>query len=119
MRRFAYDFTATVSVDGVVRDHRTIWAHQQDDPCPGGHRYEVVLAGRGAIEHLEGLPLDAKERLNGRRAHQFLQLICWALEVPEEGISWEFVLNTIDSVHTENDTVRISGECSPFVRNPQ
>ena len=48
-----------------------------------------------------------------------LQLVYMALEAPEEGIPWEFVLNTVDNVRTENDTVWIGGECSPFVRTRQ
>lgn len=117
MRRFNYDFTASVSIDGTARDQRTIWAHQQQDPYPGGHRYEVIFRGASVHEYLHGLPLDVTTRLDAATAHNLLERIRWALEAPEEAIAWEFVLNTIDAVQTTSDTVSISGECSPFVRS--
>ena len=116
MRRFPLDFTTSVSVDGVVRDQRTVWAHQQSDPYPGGHRYEAVICGPAALEHFRGLPHDLTGRLDSRAAHKFLQQLYWTFEAPEEGVAWEFVLNTIDHVEATIDTLRISGECSPFVR---
>ena len=70
-------------------------------------------------EYLRGLPLDAKERLEHVTANHLLQLVYMAFEATEEGIPWEFVLNTVDNVRTENDTVWIGGECSPFVRTRQ
>jgi hypothetical protein len=117
MRRFNYDFSVSISVDGAIRDQRTIWAHQQDDPYPGGHRYEVVLQGGSTLDHLRGLPLDVTTRLPSDEAHTFLQRIYLTFDSPEEGIPWEFVLNTVDTVRTKDGAVLISGECSPFLRS--
>ena len=116
MRRFPLDFTTSVSVDGIVRDQRTLWAHQQSDPYPGGHRYEAVLHGAAALKHFHGLPHDLTVRLDSRAAHKFLQDLYWTFEAPETGVLWEFVLNTIDRVQATTDTLHISGECSPFIR---
>ncbi len=115
MKRFPIDFTVSVSVDGVVHDQRTLWFHQQTEPYPGGHRYEAVLSGAAALEFFRGLPQDPAARLDRDRANRFLQQLYWTFEAPEDGIPWEFVLNTIDAVRATAGTLSIGGECSPFV----
>lgn len=115
MKRFPIDFAVSVSVDGVVRDQRTLWFHQQTDPYPGGHRYEAVLSGTAALEFFGGLPQALAGRLDPDRAHHFLQQLYWTFEAPEKDIPCEFVLNTIDAVRATADTLWIGGECSPFV----
>jgi hypothetical protein len=43
--------------------------------------------------------------------------IYWSLGRRTAERPCEFVLNTIDTVETTDDTVLIAGECSPFVRH--
>src|SRR5713101_1904137 len=111
--RFQPEFVVAVTVDGVARDPVTVWVHQQADPYPGGHRYEVVLRDPRAREHLSGLPLSARSRLDNRTANNFLQRIYWMFPVMTDAARWEYVLNTIDTVESSGDTIRVAGECSP------
>lgn len=115
MKRFPIDFTVSASVDCVARDPRTLWFHQQTEPYPGGHRYEVVLSGAAALEVFRELPQDLAGPLDRDRTNRFLQQLYWTFEAPEDGISWEFVLNTIDTVRATAGTLSIGGDCSPFV----
>jgi hypothetical protein len=116
MRRVGFDFAVDVSVDGIRRDQRMIWVHPQDEPFPGGHRYEVRLHGAPALEYLRGQPCPVCSRLDKDDAGSFLNLIYWALEAPEPDVIFQFVLNTIDTVEVSGDTICITGECSPFIR---
>jgi hypothetical protein len=116
MRRVGFDFAVDVSVDGIRRDQRMIWVHPQDEPFPGGHRYEVRLHGAPALEYLRGQPCPVRTRLDKGDANSFLNLIYWALEAPEPEVAFEFVLNTIDAVEVSGETICITGECSPFIR---
>jgi len=116
--RFQPEFDVTVSVDGIERDPVTIWAHQQSDPYPGGHRFEVILRDARTSEFFAGLPFSVKSRLDNRTAHDFLQRIYWAFPTMTDIGHWDFVLNTIDTVERDDGTVRVKGECSPFVSRP-
>ena len=115
MRRANFDFTVTINVDGIVQDQRTIWVHEQRDPLPGGHHFEAVLQGASLSHYLRGLPPDVTSRCDARTANDFLHRLYAALEVPEGVPRFTFVLNTVDSVHTDGSVVRITGECSPYV----
>jgi hypothetical protein len=116
MRRVGFDFAVDVNVDRIRRDQRTIWAHAQDDPCPGGHRYEVRFHGAAALEYLRGHPCPVRTRLGQGEAGSFLNLIYLALEAPEPDNPFEVVLNTVDAVEISGETICITGECSPFIR---
>ena len=87
------------------------------DPYPGGHRYEVVYHSIAARELFRDFPSSVNSRLDGSTTNTFLHYIYWSLGRRTAEQPWEFVLNTIDTVETTDDTVRIAGECSPFVRH--
>ena len=114
---FKHPFTLAITVDGVPRDPGVFWQHYQDDPYPGGHRYEVVYHSAHARELFRDLPASASSRLDRSTTSTFLHYIYWSLGRQTAEQPWEFVLNTIDTVETTDDTVRIAGECSPFVRH--
>ena len=118
MRRFNFNFVVTISVDGVVRDQCTLWCHQQQEPDPGGHRYEATLQGMGVFAYLRSLPTQVAARLDAGVANDFLNRICSTFEVAGSAPPpWEFILNTVDRVQAAGDTVQIAGECSTFVRS--
>jgi len=103
-------------VDGVLRDPVTLWFHEQSAPFPGGHRYEVLLCDPRTREFFSGLSLDVRSRLDSRTTEAFLQRLYWTFPAATEGGAWEFVLNTIDTVEEFDETIRVTGECSRFVR---
>ncbi|MBI3469559.1 MAG: hypothetical protein HY000_41690 [Planctomycetes bacterium] len=94
----------------------TIWAHQQSDPYPGGHRFEVVLRDGRTREFFSGLPVTAQSRLDSRTAHDFLQRVYWTFPAMTNTAHWDWVLNTVDTVESIGEIIRLTGECSPFVR---
>jgi hypothetical protein len=114
---FKHPFTVTISVDGEPRDPLAFWHHFQDDPYPGGHRYEVVYHSTAARELFRDFPSGVSSRLDGSTTNTFLHYIYWSLGRRTAQQPCEFVLNTIDTVETSDDTVRIAGECSPFVHH--
>src|SRR5208283_5314986 len=114
---FKHPFTVTISVDGEPRDPTVFWHHFQDDPYPGGHRYEVVYHSNAARELFGDFPSSVSSRLDRSTTNTFLHYIHWSFGRSTAEQPWEFVLNTIDTVETTDDTVRIAGECSPFVRH--
>jgi hypothetical protein len=113
---FKHPFTVTISVDSQARALDVFWHHFQDHPYPGGHRYEVVYHSDFARKLFSDFPSKVTRRLDRSTATWFLHYVYFSLGERKSEQPIEFVLNTIDSVETSDDTVRIAGECSPFVR---
>lgn len=89
---------------------------EQRDPFPGGHRYSLeVIAPEGGK-----LPKDLRNlRAAPTRgdARHVLSAVEWAMATyGYESATYEYFVNTVGQVTSDDRTISIAGVCSPVVR---
>lgn len=100
--------TPILLIDDAEVDLAYIWAHSQDDPYPGGHRYRLWLPSSLADPWLSG-----SQRLSELGSIlRFLPFLPLGKQVTEIKMPF-FVLNTIDKITSAEEGVEVEGECSP------
>ena len=109
-------------VDGSPRDSQDAVWHYQEDPFPGGHRYELRVSGT-LTRRLRSILKKLSTPVPRRESNQFFNELYLARAradlrydtAPRDG----YVLNTIESFSLEPGVIILQGVCSPVVRPNQ
>jgi hypothetical protein len=99
-------------IDSHVQDISTVWMHHQDDPYPGGHRYELHMLRSEASKYFDELA-EGETQISDTEERDFM----WPLQAVFDNFqNLEYVINTVNKVVVNEQGVTIYGVFSPFIR---
>jgi len=106
-----------LDVDGQNADPRKLECQFQNDPYPGGHRYELIIGESETVAHARkifGAGIHRNPADN--QCRNFLSFLggMKAIKIGRENPP-QFWVNTIDEVDLSEDILLLKGVCSRHV----
>ena len=109
------DFILTI--DGNAADARRLECHFQDDPFPGGHRYELIIHDKDVIDYAKKkFGIGAGQSVGSFDGRGFFGFLggMKSIKIGRENPP-QFWANTIDDLELSDDKLVLKGVCSPHV----
>lgn len=109
----------TLEIDSIPVSLAEVWVHQQSDPYPGDHTFELIVP----VSCLG----DWKHQLAATASHEelaqiALKMVKWSSHYWLQNQSIEpeparYVLNKVLSVESADNALVLSGICSTFIEH--